>query len=826
MRHPATHALSVSWYRFGATLRRRWSGYAILAALIALVGGLAIGSIASARRTEASFPAFLASTNPSDMDIDVGNYDPAVLQKVSHLPQVRALETYVSPNANPVRKNGTIDPSELNAQEPNFEASVNGLYFNQDKIHIVAGRLADPHRADEVVVNELAADHIGYHVGRVLHYGFFSNAQLGGSSVPTTPAYKVINLHVVGIGVLNNDVVEDDVDQIPQMVMTPALTQQLLGCCISYAWSGLQLRGGAGAVGAVEREYLALLPPGDPYYFHVTSVVEAQAEQAIKPESVALAVFGCIAALTALLIAGLALSRQFQLDTQDRQIMRSLGAGPAVTTADGLVGAMLAIVVGSLAAGAVAVALSPIRFGPVRALEPGGVSFDWTVIGLGVLALIVILGGIAVALSFLSAPHRLDARVDAARALARGSAVAALSAPLPVAAATGTRFALSSGHGRSAVPVRSAILGVVLAVTVVVTALTFGNSLNTLISHPPLYGWNWSAMMESNAGYGDIPQAQLTQQLRQDKDVSGWSGVYFDSLLFDGQPVPVIGATPGATVAPPLLIGHGVEQPDQVVLGRATLLALHKRVGDTVRVAGGGRGETLAIVGEASLPAVGIGFGLHLSIGTGAVVDYHLIPAGARNIQGSPTNGPNAVFVRFDNKASTGVATRSLQQVANSINTATHGAAGIQDFQLLLPAEIINYKTMGSMPAILAAGLAFGAVVALGLTLAASVRRRRRDLALLKALGFTRRQLAGTVGWQATVTSTLGTIIGVPLGVLAGKGLWNLFAHELDVVPAPTVPVLAVVFVAIGTIVLANLVALLPGRAAARTPVNLVLRAE
>ena len=818
--------LTVGWYRFVTTIRQKWSGYVTVAVLIALVGGLAIGSIAAARRTEASFPAFLASTNPSDMDIDVGNYDPTVLQKISHLPQVRSLETYVSPNANPVRKNGMIVAFKTTSLEPNFEASVNGLYFNQDKVDIVSGRMANPHRADEVVVDELAANAIGYHVGQVLRYGFFSNAQLGSSSVPMTPAYKVVNLHVVGIGVFNDDVVEDDVDQIPKMLMTPALTRQLLGCCITYAWSGLQLRGGAGVVGAVEREYLRLLPSGDPYYFHVTSVVEAEAEQAIKPESVALAVFGCIAALTALVIAGLAVSRQFQLDAEDREVMRSLGAGPAITAADGLFGTMLAIVAGSLIAGAVAVALSPIRFGPVRVLEAGGVSFDWFAIGLGVLALIVILGGIAVIMSVLSAAHRLDARRDGSRSLARGSAVASLSAPLPVAAATGTRFALSSGRGRSAVPVRSAIVGVVLAVTVVVTALTFGDSLNTLISHPPLYGWNWNAMMESNAGYGDIPQVQLAQQLRLDKDVSAWSGVYFDSLLFDGQPVPVIGGTPGATVAPPLLAGHGVERPDQVVFGRSTLLALHKQVGDTVRVSGGGRRETLTIVGEASLPAVGIGFGLHLSIGTGAVVDYHLIPAGARDIQGSPTNGPNAVFVRFNEKASTTVATRSVQQVANTINKATDGQAGIQDYRVLLPAEIINYKTMGAMPAILAGGLAFGAVLALGLTLAASVRRRRQDLALLKALGFTRRQLAGTVGWQATVTSAFGALVGAPLGIFAGKGLWDLFAHELDVIPAATVPVLAVLLVAIGTIVLANLVALLPGHAAAHTPVTLVLRAE
>ena len=59
--------LTVARYRFGATFRRRWGGYLAIALLIGLVGGVAMGSIAAARRTQSSYPAFLASTNASDL---------------------------------------------------------------------------------------------------------------------------------------------------------------------------------------------------------------------------------------------------------------------------------------------------------------------------------------------------------------------------------------------------------------------------------------------------------------------------------------------------------------------------------------------------------------------------------------------------------------------------------------------------------------------------------------------------------------------------------------------------------------------------------------
>ena len=107
-----------------------------------------------------------------------------------------------------------------------------------------------------------------------------------------------------------------------------------------------------------------------------------------------------------------------------------------------------------------------------------------------------------------------------------------------------------------------------------------------------------------------------------------------------------------------------------------------------------------------------------------------------------------------------------------------------------------------------------------------SVRRRRRDLALLKTLGFTRWQLAAVVAWQATVAVAIGAIVGIPTGIILGRALWDLFAREIYAVPEPTVPALTIALIGIGALVLANLVAAIPGRRAARTQTVVLLHAE
>jgi hypothetical protein len=66
----------------------------------------------------------------------------------------------------------------------------------------------------------------------------------------------------------------------------------------------------------------------------------------------------------------------------------------------------------------------------------------------------------------------------------------------------------------------------------------------------------------------------------------------------------------------------------------------------------------------------------------------------------------------------------------------------------------------------------------------------------------------------------------VPLGIALGRWLWTLFVRQIYAVPEPTVPVGSVVLVSLCTLILVNLVAALPGHAAARTPAALALRTE
>jgi hypothetical protein len=838
-------AVGVARFRFRATFRRRWAGYLAITLLIGLLGGLAMGAAAGARRTQSAYPAFLRSTNPSNLIVPTAvygltstktGYDPAILRKLARLPHVERVATSGGLNAALLRANGTELPPPADAPanlELSTDASISGLYVDTDRVAISAGRMLDPSRANEFVVSAPVAKLLGLHVGSVLHFGFYTNAEEAAPG-PSGDQYRPhphlrMDLTLVGIGEHNNAVVQDDVDAVGSnfALFSPALGRRLAACCVLSTDAALVLDHGNRSVPAVEAE-LRHLNPLLASHVYVPSIDEAKAERAIEPESIALGVFGLIAALATLLIAGQLIARQLRAGSDELDVLRALGARPATTTFDGLVGVLMAIVAGAVLAAVVAIAVSPIApIGAVRRVYPSrGIAFDWSVLGFGALTLAVLLAAIAVVLAVRTEPSRAARRAQRAVPPRSRTVGGSVGARLPVPAATGVRFALDRGRGRAAVPARSAILGAVLALVVVVSTLTFGASLHTLVSRPALYGWNWDYELSGGGGVGNIPQQQSARALAHDPDIAAWSDAYFGEAQVDGITVPAFGGNTDPRVAPPLLSGHGIERRDQIVLGANTLAQLHRHLGDTVTATIGSRPARLTIVGTATLPAIGGSGGgsLHLEMGTGALFAYQNIPPPLRDVAGNTPTGPQAILVRFRPGANLVHARRGLDAIAQELSLPTNWGVTVTSVQR--PAEIVNYRSMSSTPLYLGVALAAGAVVALALTLVTSVRRRRHDLALLKTFGFTRRQLAGVVAWQSTVAVGIGTLIGIPLGIAIGRELWDLFARQIHVVPEPTVPVVAIALVGIGALILANLVAAIPGRQAAKTETAVLLRAD
>jgi hypothetical protein len=836
------NALRVGWFWLRASLRRHWANYLAIVLLVGSLGGLAIGAVAAAQRTASSYNVFLTSTNPSDLTLTIAA--PNISGELAKLRYVRsvAIASY-SVNAFPAGAKGEPTfPTAMANGSVTFTGSLRREYFTEDKVTVIAGRIANPKKADEMVAEVEAARAMHWHLGETIPMDVYTDKQTESPHFRTlTPTVK-ISMHLVGLVVPNSKVLVDQIDHEPYLVITtPALTRLVVNNGYHYDEYALQINGGPRDLSAVEREIIAALPAGTTYSFRVNSVVSAEVNHSIEPESIALGVFGLIAGLATLMIAAGLISRTMRRESRDLEVLRALGGNSAMIASAGLLSIVGVIFLSAVLAVAIAVALSPLSpIGPVRSVYPDrGIAFNWSVLGIGFLSVLVILTCFAGAIA-----RRRQRRVTGKSRVALapvssrlGRLAAAMG--LPPAAVVGVRFALEPGRDRDAAPVRSALIGAVLAVAIAVTTLTFGSSLATLVSHPSLYGWNWNYALYGN-GSGVPPQA--AQLLNKDPYVASWSGDSTANAQIDGVTVPIFLTTYRAAVTAPLLSGHEVDGPGQIVLGAATMQQLHKHLGDTVEASYGTVKDApvyvpltkLKIVGTATLPTLGGVLSLHADLGIGAIIPILIEPPAFRKYLHSryeALDGYSMNLVRLRPGVPAKAARQSLDAIARlgtkdlSI-TPEGGGSEVSLIAVQYPAEIENYRTIGDIPDILALALALGAVVALALTLVASVHRRRRDLALLRTLGFTSRQLIATVAWQASVAGTVGVIVGVPVGIVAGRWLWNLFARSVYVVPEPTVPVLSVVLVSISALVLSNVVAAFPGRSAAHTSTAQVLRGE
>ena len=180
----ASDGFRVARYRFKTTFRQRWGDYAVLVVLIGLIGGVAMGSVQAGRRTQSSYPAFLASTNASDLTLSTYGaggpatesatiYSPKTAAAIARLPDVKTVESWVGVFAVPLERDGAPDLAV--SSDVNFAGS-KGLYFDEDRVTALKGRLANPRRANEFMTTALGASLLGVHVGQVVPIGLYTVA--------------------------------------------------------------------------------------------------------------------------------------------------------------------------------------------------------------------------------------------------------------------------------------------------------------------------------------------------------------------------------------------------------------------------------------------------------------------------------------------------------------------------------------------------------------------------------------------------------------------------------------------------------------------------
>ena len=133
------------------------------------------------------------------------------------------------------------------------------------------------------------------------------------------------------------------------------------------------------------------------------------------------------------------------------------------------------------------------------------------------------------------------------------------------------------------------------------------------------------------------------------------------------------------------------------------------------------------------------------------------------------------------------------------------------------PPEVERIGHIGWFSPILAGLIFILALVAVAHALVTTAHRRRSELALFKTLGFRRGQVRAMLAWQATTLAVVGLVVGIPVGILVGNLVWRRVAENLGISPGATVPALALVALIPCAILVVNLIALWPARAAART---------
>jgi len=829
------------WLVLRADLRRKWRVVVTLALLLGLAGGVVLTAAAGARRTYTAYPRLLNWANAARLDVQAGAVMPSYFAALSRLPQVTAMSSAIQYNLGLPASGGGFPDTQLEA----FASPDDTLGVSVDRVKMLQGAMFDPGAANQVVIDPQLAARERLRPGSVLRMtGIPYNGAAEGAQPDLSLAFPLY-FRVTGIALFDDQVVPATAtNQQPRILLTPAFSRTgAAGSIVYLPTAGLRLRPGTSPASvAAQARTLAMPFPATMQPIDTVNLADeaAATQRAIRPQAVALAVFAGLAGLIALAVLGQLLARQLALDAADFPVLRAVGMTMRSLFALAMARLALVTAAGAAVAVAVAIAASPLMpIGSARLAEPSpGVELNmallaagFAVIALLPLAVLAPAAWRAVRRS-LGAPGPLGV-ADPASGRSRPSLLAAaLASAGPVTSGVGVRMAFEPGHGRTAVPVRSALAGNVIALAALVAAAVFGASLVGLTGTPHRYGDNWDA--ELNIGFAGVSGPFFGSNVAPAVgEIAGYAAGNTGQVTVDGTIVPAIGVDQvRGNGYLTLLTGHPPTAPDQIVLGAQTLRALHRTVGQSVRVAvtaatataGSSVPRAMRIVGTAVFPDFGLPGLSDTDLGSGALVATSLL-SGTMPETGCTVGVTcyNFFLLRYRPRTDAGQANARLLAAVQRDGCPFSACTMTSDQR---PGDIRNYAAVSDTPLVLAAVLALLAVGTLAHVLVTGVRRRRRDLAVLKTLGCTRSQVHGMVAWEASALAAAALLAGIPLGVIAGRWAWAVFADATGVASQATVNLPLVLLAIPVTLLLANVIAAWPGRTAARLRPAQVLRSE
>ncbi len=819
--------MSAAVYRVRATIRTDWKSLVALAILVAVAGGAVLSSVGAARRTASAYAQMRDATNAWDVLVNPNNGSQSTLT----MAEIRSVPGVVA--------TGRVDGAIL---YPSFVRSVPDAFnlppilvaddkasYTLGRPLMISGRQPAPSDPDGVWVDRTfaAAEHLK--VGQTFTWTLLTPALLqrmqGQHSETGAKAVLASGVrsraHIDGIGVTSDGVLVDPGYDPSSIWLTPAFRAAHPGLQIPYWGAMVRLKPGTSLDNFTAR--VRALDPNESIAFQRASASTAEVDDATGPQVIALDAFAALAALLGLVVVSQAVSRRMQSEAFANPTLAAMGMTRPQRMAASLAKTMLAVVGGTLLALVVAAAtsgLGPVGVVRVAEVHPG-VTFDWPLLLAGA-AGIIVLGAL---LAALPAWHWSRSAPDAGTANRSGVAAAVAAAGGSLAAVLGIRFALESGSRRASVPVRTTLLAAATAVGLVTSMCVFSVSLDHLAATPELYGVPWNGLIDLDNlnvpnGFGGNPSEAIMTKFVDSADDSG--AVARSSLVDVGEirsgtaAIPALGLRPGRhpielTVAG----GRAPRSPDEVALGQTTMDELHTRIGATIPLALGERGAVrdVRVVGRAVLPGLAPYPGSDKAgLGVGALLTH----AGWKRFS-SDYQKVDYVF-RWRAGKSDAALTAGIRRLDPSQLPLTITPADS-------PAGVVSLVRLRSTPTLLGTLVVvlLGAAVANALVIA--VRRRRRDLAVLRTLGFTTGQVVRTVLWQASTVGVVAILIGVPLGVIVGRWTWTLLTEHLGIVPDPLASVAAVAAVVVAVLGLSNAVGLVPGFRAARRPGE-ALRAE